>query len=265
MSSHLCPEAEKPTDSVIGLGKKPKNQKTTTSRLLKSDVSFVFTASSLITEPVVQTRALLLWLRCFFHSNLWGHSVLRAELCSRGEQIRENIQGATVIWSDTNTSFFSQPWKLRGFLQFSPLWWLCAPPLCVWCLPSAGHPRRCAPTPTRGPSSWQDRLSTPPLCCCSPCCPQVIMQGCVSPFPLTTKLFFFKYNLLIDNRVTSTLDSDAAPTAGQGLGLYKFMSAMPYIRPRRCTDSVVHLNTSHWIILKHSFQSRKTKLCWFNI
>lgn len=87
---------------------------------------------------------------------------------------------------------------------------------------------------------------------------------CLS-FPFNHKTIFFKYNLLINNRVTSTLDSDAAPTAGQGLGLYKFISAMPYIGPRRCTDSVVHLNTSHWIILKHSFQSRKTKLCWFNI
>lgn len=184
-------QRQKNRQTVLLGWEKNKKQKRTTPRLLKSDVSFVFTASSLITEPVVQTRALLLWqLLCFFHSNLWGHSVLRAELCSRGEQIRENIQGATVIWSDTNTSFFSQPWKLRGFLQFSPLWWLCAPPLCVWCLPSAGHPRRCAPTPTRGPSSWQDRRSTPLLCCCSPCCPQVIMHGCVSPFLLTTKLFF---------------------------------------------------------------------------
>ncbi|XP_077953730.1 uncharacterized protein LOC120812821 [Gasterosteus aculeatus] len=44
--------------------------------------------------------------------------------------------------------------------------------LCVWCSPSAGDLRRCTPTPTRAPSSWQNRPSTPQRSCCSHWPPQ---------------------------------------------------------------------------------------------
>lgn len=69
--------------------------------------------------------------------------------------------------------FVLQLWKLRKSSPCYPSWWLWAPVPCVWCLPSAGHPRRCSPTPTHAPSSWRDRHFTPPRCCCSPCPPQV--------------------------------------------------------------------------------------------
>ena len=67
----------------------------------------------------------------------------------------------------------SQLWKPKGCLQSSPFWWRWALGLCVWCLPSAGHLRQCAPTPTPEPSSWWGRRFTRPPCCCWPCCAQV--------------------------------------------------------------------------------------------
>lgn len=73
-----------------------------------------------------------------------------------------------------------QLWKPRECLQFCPFWWLSARVLCVWCLPSAGRPRQCVPTPTRVPSSWQDRHSTPPHCCCSPWPQQVTPLRCLN-------------------------------------------------------------------------------------
>lgn len=76
-----------------------------------------------------------------------------------------------------------QLWKQRGSLEFSPSWWPWARLLCVWCLPSAGHPRRCAPTQTLALSSLYKRRSTPLPCCCSPWPPQVCN---IYSFPMTS-------------------------------------------------------------------------------
>lgn len=196
--------------ALLGWGKK-KTEQQKTPRLLKSDVS------------------------CF-HCKLTFNRTCGTDSCT----IILSPTCEVTPRSNSNASFFSQPWKLRGSLQFSPLWWRCAPSRCVWCLPSAGHPRRCAPTPTRGPSSWPDRRSTPPPCCCSPWSPQVIPQWCVSIQLLHTSspqphascvcifflcqsgmffqpqnvLFLLKYNLLFNNGVARTLDSDAVPGPG---------------------------------------------------
>lgn len=76
-----------------------------------------------------------------------------------------------------------QLWKQRGSLEFSPPWWLWARLLCVWCLPSAGLLRRCAPTQTLALSSLYERRSTPLPCCCSPWPPQVCN---IHSFPMTS-------------------------------------------------------------------------------
>ena len=99
------------------------------------------------------------------------------------------LVGDTNSWNLKRQSFTSlyvilchlcvfQPLKQRGCLRFSPSWWPSAPALCAWCLPSAGRLRRCVPTPTLALSWWQDRRSTPPLCCCSPWPRQVTPLQC---------------------------------------------------------------------------------------
>lgn len=82
-----------------------------------------------------------------------------------------------------------QPWKQREYSGFFPSWWLCALVRCVWCLPSAGHLRRCVPTPTLAPSSWQDRHSTPPPCCYSPW-PLQVTAPAKHLFPWATRHVF---------------------------------------------------------------------------